>query len=136
MKTSYTFKVVKSKSDTFNGTSNRELMIEVRYIQASAVNLFLKLQISDCLTANSIVFVGYNNDYLAGHFDLRLASELENALRDLIFKINNPSEDYTFISVKWEKFSRSFKEWFTTKLAPLLQKEFEASKLLFEELND
>jgi hypothetical protein len=80
--------------------------------------------------------MNHNQDYLAGHFDFRIASELERSLKDLMFKINNLSEDNTFISTRWENFSRSFKEWFKTKLIPVLRKEFETSNLLFEGLDD
>ena len=72
-------------------------------------------------------------DYLTGYFELKNQDELSSALRDLLTKLNKPLEDYTFLSVKWERFSKMFREWFNTKLIPLLEKEFEISQLIFEE---
>ena len=106
----------------------------MRYILGSAINLFLKLRISDHFTVNSISIIGSSKDYLAGYFELKSASEVESALRDLVLKINDKSQDYTFLSVKWEKFGEFFRRWFNVKLTPILQKEHEMSRLLFEEL--
>ena len=133
MRTDYLFKVVKSKSENLEGIANKELVIEVRCIQGNIGNLYLKLKISDFLTIDSVLFMNPLKDYLTGYFELKNQDELSSALRDLLTKLNKPLEDYTFLSVKWEKFSKMFREWFHTKLIPLLEKEFEISQLIFEE---
>jgi len=133
MRPDYLFKVVKSKSENLDGISNKELVVEVRCIQGNIGNLYLKLKISDSLTIDSVLFMNPLKDYLTGYFELRNQDELSSALRDLLTKLNKPLEDYTFLSVKWERFSKMFREWFNTKLIPLLEKEFEISQLIFEE---
>lgn len=133
MRSDYLFKVVKSKSENLEGIANKELVIEVRCIQGNIGNLYLKLKISDSLTIDSVLFMNPLKDYLTGYFELKNQDELSSALRDLLTKLNKPLEDYTFLSVKWEKFSKMFREWFNTKLIPLLEKEFEISQLIFEE---
>lgn len=133
MRPDYLFKVVKSKSENLEGIANKELVIEVRCIQGNIGNLYLKLKISDSLTIDSVLFMNPLKDYLTGFFELRNQDELLSALRDLLTKLNKPLEDYTFLSVKWERFSKMFREWFNTKLIPLLEKEFEISQLIFEE---
>lgn len=133
MRPDYLFKVVKSKSENLDGIANKELVIEIRCIQGNIGNLYLKLKISDFLTIDSVLFMNPLKDYLTGYFELKNQGELEEALRDLLTKLNKPLEDYTFLSVKWEKFSKMFREWFNTKLIPLLEKEFEISQLIFEE---
>lgn len=133
MRTDYLFKVVKSKSENLEGIANKELVVEVRCIQGNIGNLYLKLKISDFLTIDSVLFMNPLKDYLTGYFELKNQDELSSALRDLLTKLNKPLEDYTFLSVKWEKFSKMFREWFNTKLIPLLEKEFEISQLIFEE---
>lgn len=133
MRTDYLFKVVKSKSENLEGIANKELVVEVRCIQGNIGNLYLKLKISDSLTIDSVLFMNPLKDYLTGYFELKNQDELSSALRDLLTKLNKPLEDYTFLSVKWEKFSKMFREWFNTKLIPLLEKEFEISQLIFEE---
>ncbi|WPX99503.1 hypothetical protein Megpolyxen_01394 [Candidatus Megaera polyxenophila] len=133
MRPDYLFKVVKSKSENLEGIANKELVIEVRCIQGNIGNLYLKLKISDSLTIDSVLFMNPLKDYLTGFFELRNQDELSSALRDLLTKLNKPLEDYTFLSVKWERFSKMFREWFNTKLIPLLEKEFEISQLIFEE---
>lgn len=133
MRSDYLFKVVKSKSENLEGIANKELVIEVRCIQGNIGNLYLKLKISDSLTIDSVLFMNPLKDYLTGYFELKNQDELSSALRNLLTKLNKPLEDYTFLSVKWEKFSKMFREWFNTKLIPLLEKEFEISQLIFEE---
>lgn len=133
MRPDYLFKVVKSKSENLEGIARKELVIEVRCIQGNIGNLYLKLKISDSLTIDSVLFMNPFKDYLTGYFELKNQDELSSALRDLLTKLNKPLEDYTFLSVKWEKFSKMFREWFNTKLIPLLEKEFEISQLIFEE---
>lgn len=133
MRSDYLFKVVKSKSENLEGIANKELVVEVRCIQGNIGNLYLKLKISDSLTIDSVLFMNPLKDYLTGYFELKNQDELSSALRDLLTKLNKPLEDYTFLSVKWEKFSKMFREWFNTKLIPLLEKEFEISQLIFEE---
>lgn len=133
MRPDYLFKVVKSKSENLDGISNKELVVEVRCIQGNIGNLYLKLKISDSLTIDSVLFMNPLKDYLTGYFELKNQDELSSALRDLLTKLNKPLEDYTFLSVKWERFSKMFREWFNTKLIPLLEKEFEISQLIFEE---
>lgn len=133
MRPDYLFKVVKSKSENLEGIANKELVIEVRCIQGNIGNLYLKLKISNSLTIDSVLFMNPLKDYLTGFFELRNQDELSSALRDLLTKLNKPLEDYTFLSVKWERFSKMFREWFNTKLIPLLEKEFEISQLIFEE---
>jgi hypothetical protein len=133
MRADYLFKVVKSKSENLEGIANKELVIEVRCIQGNVGNLYLKLKISDSLTIDSVLFMNPLKDYLTGYFELKNQDELSSALRDLLTKLNTPHEDYTFLSIKWEKFSKMFRNWFDTKLIPLLEKEFEISQLIFEE---
>jgi hypothetical protein len=133
MRADYLFKVVKSKSENLEGIANKELVIEVRCIQGNIGNLYLKLKISDSLTIDSVLFMNPLKDYLTGYFELKNQDELSSALRDLLTKLNTPHEDYTFLSIKWEKFSKMFRNWFDTKLIPLLEKEFEISQLIFEE---
>lgn len=133
MRPDYLFKVVKSKSENLEGIANKELVIEVKCIQGNIGNLYLKLKISDSLTIDSVLFMNPLKDYLTGYFELKNQDELSSALRDLLTKLNKPLEDYTFLSVKWEKFSKMFRNWFNTKLIPLLEKEFEISQLIFEE---
>lgn len=133
MRPDYLFKVVKSKSENLEGIANKELVIEVRCIQGNIGNLYLKLKISDSLTIDSVLFMNPLKDYLTGYFELKNQDELSSALRDLLTKLNTPHEDYTFLSIKWEKFSKMFRNWFDTKLIPLLEKEFEISQLIFEE---
>jgi hypothetical protein len=133
MRPDYLFKVVKSKSENLDGIANKELVIEVRCIQGNIGNLYLKLKISDSLTIDSVLFMNPLKDYLTGYFELKNQDELSSALRDLLTKLNTPHEDYTFLSIKWEKFSKMFRNWFDTKLIPLLEKEFEISQLIFEE---
>lgn len=133
MRPDYLFKVVKSKSENLEGIANKELVIEVRCIQGNIGNLYLKLKISNSLTIDSVLFMNPLKDYLTGYFELKNQDELSSALRDLLTKLNKPLEDYTFLSVKWERFSKMFREWFNTKLIPLLEKEFEISQLIFEE---
>lgn len=133
MRSDYLFKVVKSKSENLEGIANKELVVEVRCIQGNIGNLYLKLKISDSLTIDSVLFMNPLKDYLTGYFELKNQDELSSALRDLLTKLNKPLEDYTFLSVKWEKFSKMFREWFNIKLIPLLEKEFEISQLIFEE---
>lgn len=133
MRPDYLFKVVKSKSENLEGIANKELVIEVRCIQGNIGNLYLKLKISDSLTIDSVLFMNPLKDYLTGYFELKNQDELSSALRDLLTKLNKPLEDYTFLSVKWEKFSKMFRNWFNTKLIPLLEKEFEISQLIFQE---
>ena len=125
MNQDYTFKVVKSKTETLDGVTNKKLIIE------STKGLYLAIYISNYFDVDSINFMNRRDDYLAGYFELQCS--LGDALDYLLAELNNKTEDSIFLSLKWEKFSKAFKDWFNTKLIPLLEKEFEISQLIFEE---
>lgn len=125
MRPDYLFKVVKSKSETLDGITNKKLVIE------ATGSLYLSVHISNYLKVDSIKFMNRRDDYLAGYFELQCS--IDDSLNYLLAELNNELEEGIFLSVKWEKFSKMFRNWFDTKLIPLLEKEFEISQLIFEE---
>ncbi len=57
-----------------------ELIIEVRSSQVNSGSLHLKLEVSDCLTVDSILVMNHSYDYLSGYFGFIIHSQLEFAL--------------------------------------------------------
>jgi hypothetical protein len=123
---SYTFRIVKFKTEDSYRISKQELVIEV----IGSSKLYLTISLSNYFDIKEIRFMNHGNDYFVGYFGLQ--TSIENALSDLSAK-HYRSENMTFLSLEWECFSQLFRDWLSDKMMPLMKKEFELSQLIFEE---
>jgi hypothetical protein len=123
---SYTFQILKFKTEDSFGTSKQELIIQV----IGSSHLYLTIHFSNYLNIKTIKFMNHESDYFIGYFGLH--TSIENAINDLLAKFHR-YETMTFLSLEWEKFSQLFREWLGDKIMPLMAKEFEISQLIFEE---
>lgn len=124
--TNYTFQILKFKTEDSFGISKQELVIQA----IGSSHLYLTMSLSNYFDIKAIKFMNHENDYFVGYFGLN--TSIENAVNDLLTKLYR-SENMTFLSVEWECFSQSFRNWVSDKVMPLIQKEFEISQLIFEE---
>ena len=123
---SYTFQILKFKTEDSFGISKQELIIQV----IGSSHLYLTISLSNYFNIKEIRFMNHESKYFAGYFGLQ--TSIEDAINDLLAKLHK-SETMTFLSLEWEKFSQLFRDWLSYKIMPLMQKEFEISQLIFEE---
>lgn len=123
---SYTFQILKFKTEDSFGISKQELIIQV----IGSSHLYLTISLSNYFNIKEIRFMNHESEYFAGYFGLQ--TSIEDAINNLLAKLHK-SETMTFLSLEWEKFSQLFRDWLSDKIMPLMQKEFEISQLIFEE---